>query len=244
MKKNIIGVAAILMISSTASAGALTIPNTFTAGTPAVAADVNTNFSAIKTAVDDNDARINTVTASAATNASDVFTNSRSIGLNSSDINANTTNIAGNATNITALQSAKPGYARAVGGTSVFAGIGLTGTGKAVVTLTMNAPASGFAVVTGRMMATIVHTLNTQNTYVLKISAIAGDVADDYDSSFVHVRAKQPTEIYAKMITATAVIPVVAGANIIYLNAASLVGGTSGQINMAKLTAIYVPNAY
>ncbi|NVJ60656.1 MAG: hypothetical protein HWE27_09700 [Gammaproteobacteria bacterium] len=36
------------------------IPNTFTAGTPARAAEVNANFSAIETAVDDNDARITT----------------------------------------------------------------------------------------------------------------------------------------------------------------------------------------
>jgi len=38
----------------------LTIPNTFTAGTPAVAADVNANFSAVESAVDDNNANITT----------------------------------------------------------------------------------------------------------------------------------------------------------------------------------------
>ncbi len=219
----IITAAAALLISSTAWAGALTIPNTFTAGTPAVAADVNVNFTAAKTAVDDNNTRINTNAASAATN---------------------TTDIAGNATNITALQSAKPGYARAVGGATYATGIPLTATGKAVVTLTMNAPASGFAIVTGQMKATLVHTLNTLNVYGMKISAIAGDVASDYDATFVHVRAKQPTEIYAKLLTATTVIPVVAGANIIYLNAYVPAGSTQGAINQPKLTAIYVPNAY
>lgn len=44
----------------------MTIPNTFTAGTPAVAAQVNANFSAVKTAVDDNDARITTNAAAIA----------------------------------------------------------------------------------------------------------------------------------------------------------------------------------
>jgi len=41
-----------------ASAGDLTIPNTFTSGTPAVAAEVNANFNETETAVDDNNLRI------------------------------------------------------------------------------------------------------------------------------------------------------------------------------------------
>lgn len=46
------------LIWTSAQAGDLTIPNTFQANTPAVAAHVNANFSAIETAVDDNHARI------------------------------------------------------------------------------------------------------------------------------------------------------------------------------------------
>jgi len=42
-------------------ASSVTIPNTFTAGSTAVAADVNANFNALETAVDDNDARISTL---------------------------------------------------------------------------------------------------------------------------------------------------------------------------------------
>ncbi len=38
-------------------AGSYTIPNSFTSGTAAVAAEVNANFSAAKTAIDDNDSR-------------------------------------------------------------------------------------------------------------------------------------------------------------------------------------------
>jgi hypothetical protein len=41
-----------------APAGEVTIPNTFQSGTPAVAAEVNANFSAVESAVDDNDSRI------------------------------------------------------------------------------------------------------------------------------------------------------------------------------------------
>jgi hypothetical protein len=45
---------ALLLVSGIATAAPVTIPNTFTSGTPAVAAEVNANFTAVKTAVDDN----------------------------------------------------------------------------------------------------------------------------------------------------------------------------------------------
>lgn len=51
------------MLSSGAVAGELAVPNVFTAGDPAVAAEVNENFSATATAVDDNDARIEALEA-------------------------------------------------------------------------------------------------------------------------------------------------------------------------------------
>ncbi len=41
-----------------AHAGQATIPNTFSSGAPANAADVNENFSSMKTAIDDNDTRV------------------------------------------------------------------------------------------------------------------------------------------------------------------------------------------
>ena len=47
----------------------LTIPNTFTAGTPAVAADVNANFTAVESAVDDNNTNITTNASGIASNA-------------------------------------------------------------------------------------------------------------------------------------------------------------------------------
>lgn len=43
-----------------ALAAPATIPNTFSSGTAAVAAEVNDNFTALKSAIDDNDSRINT----------------------------------------------------------------------------------------------------------------------------------------------------------------------------------------
>lgn len=50
-----------LSVAMPAAASDLTIPNSFTAGTSAVAAEVNANFTAVETAVDDNDSRITTL---------------------------------------------------------------------------------------------------------------------------------------------------------------------------------------
>lgn len=45
-------------VLSTAHADNLTIPNVFSPNTPAIAAEVNENFAAVESSVDDNDARI------------------------------------------------------------------------------------------------------------------------------------------------------------------------------------------
>ena len=47
------------MLATQVSASSVTIPNSFTAGTAAIAAEVNGNFDAVKSAVDDNDSRLN-----------------------------------------------------------------------------------------------------------------------------------------------------------------------------------------
>ncbi len=49
---------ALLLGSATTTAGTLAIPNAFSANTTAMAAEVNANFTAVKTAVDDNDSRL------------------------------------------------------------------------------------------------------------------------------------------------------------------------------------------
>ena len=54
------------IMSQSLYAGSVSIPNSFTAGEPAVAAEVNANFDAVKTAVDDNDSRIAALEASIA----------------------------------------------------------------------------------------------------------------------------------------------------------------------------------
>jgi len=61
MKRSIISLATLavfLVIGGSAEAGQLTIPNSFSSGATASASQVNANFTAVETAVDDNDTRI------------------------------------------------------------------------------------------------------------------------------------------------------------------------------------------
>ncbi len=55
----------VVVVSVVAFAANVTIPNTFTAGTPAKASEVNANFQAVKTAVDDNQSQITALKARA-----------------------------------------------------------------------------------------------------------------------------------------------------------------------------------
>lgn len=50
-----------LLFSAVGLAAELTIPNTFSAGQPALASEMNANFTAVETAVDDNAARVTTL---------------------------------------------------------------------------------------------------------------------------------------------------------------------------------------
>jgi len=59
----LLSIAGMLFLSQQINATELTVPNTFSSGTPAVAADVNANFDAVKSAVDDNDSRLVAVEA-------------------------------------------------------------------------------------------------------------------------------------------------------------------------------------
>jgi len=74
---------AMSLLTASVYAGQATIPTTFVSGTPAKAGEVNANFNAVKTAIDDNDARITTnatATSQAAKRAVVVDANNQIIG--------------------------------------------------------------------------------------------------------------------------------------------------------------------
>jgi hypothetical protein len=58
------GLLSLAVVATVAFGSSVTLPFTFTAGTTARAADVNANFTAVKTAVDDNNTRITALQAS------------------------------------------------------------------------------------------------------------------------------------------------------------------------------------
>ncbi len=77
-----------------APAGDLTIPNTFQPGTPAVAAEVNDNFTAVETEVDDNDSRIAALEAALAAQASAISTLQSTVASQASTITTLQNNLA------------------------------------------------------------------------------------------------------------------------------------------------------
>jgi Sulfatase-modifying factor enzyme 1 len=83
--------------SGISSASNVTVPNSFTSGTPALAGEVNANFDAVAAGVNDNDSRVTTNTGDIATNASAIGTNAADIADNVTDIGTNTANIGVNA---------------------------------------------------------------------------------------------------------------------------------------------------
>ncbi len=94
MKKLTLACGVFFVLGGTSAwAAPLTIPNAFSANTQAVADEVNANFTATKTAVDDNDSRITTNAASISTNSGNVTTNTSNITANTSDIATNMGNI-------------------------------------------------------------------------------------------------------------------------------------------------------
>jgi len=64
----------LLLTTSFAQAATVVIPNTFVANSPAVAAQVNDNFNAVKTSVNDNDSNIATLMAAVAQLQTDLAT--------------------------------------------------------------------------------------------------------------------------------------------------------------------------
>ena len=92
----------LLIFASQASAGDLSIPNTFVGGETALADEVNANFTAVEVEVDDNDSRIDTNGTAIGTNAGNIGTNAGNISANAGNISANAGNISGNAFDITA----------------------------------------------------------------------------------------------------------------------------------------------
>ncbi len=109
MKNLLISISAAVLLAANGAvtyADSLTVPKTFTAGTKAIAADVNANFAAVAASVNDNDSRITTNTGEISNNTAATAANAAAISTNATNIGNNTTAINNNAAAITANAAA------------------------------------------------------------------------------------------------------------------------------------------
>ena len=143
MKNSLISLSIATVLASSsmlANASSVTIPNTFTSGSSAVAADVNANFDALATSVNDNDSRVtvneSAITANTTTsgnNAAAVTANTTSISnnttaatSNSAGVSTNTSGVATNLSSIGVNNTAINGNAASIGTNSTAIGVNAT----------------------------------------------------------------------------------------------------------------------
>ena len=107
MKTSTIYFISVILIAVVAplQASSLSIPNSFTAGTPAVAAEVNGNFTAVQTAVDDNDTRIAALEAALATLQADLVSANADITSLQSTVTSQSSDIASLQSTVTSQSS-------------------------------------------------------------------------------------------------------------------------------------------
>jgi len=142
-------------ITAFGNAGAeeLTIPNTFSAGSAAVADEVNANFSAVEVSVDDNAADIEALQAARSSIESDVTANTAdidSLGTTVSgmeqQVNANSSNVDYVATLVLGLSAQQAGIDWSSTDNSSRISTSAS-TPTAVSSVTVSAPGPGYAIV-------------------------------------------------------------------------------------------------
>ncbi len=100
-----------ILVPVSTNAGELNIPNKFSSGEKALSSEVNANFNAVKTEVDDNAGKINSLTTMVGTNASGILnleTNQAGASINL-PVSGNPVNFTSTLTNIDSLTVPVPG---------------------------------------------------------------------------------------------------------------------------------------
>lgn len=163
-------------LGTQAWAGEVTIPNSFTPGTPAVAAQVNANFNAVATEVNDNDARItsntnnkqNRVNGSCPTGSS-----IRAIDVNGG-VTCETDDVGGGTSGVTSITTYD----------------GLSGGGTGAVSLSISANGvnntmiANNAVTSGKIQNGTILNADINAAAAIAVSKISGDVGIEYNSTW------------------------------------------------------------
>ena len=199
-------------------AGNVTIPNTFTDGTAAVAAEVNANFSALEAEVDDNDARITA-------NGSGIVANGLDIAANAAAI--------GGMPGISFLESSPPSY--------------VTATNRVLFQQTLTAPTDGFIFAIFSGIAYFNHTPGTAQVMEIWMNT-DGTTADNDGSSFRYFRIPSSWEgnTYFQNASSFRVIPVLAGDTTVYVvgDGSEADNSTTTFFYRCGLTLLFFPNNY
>lgn len=223
LKQFIFGVGTTALLINGVWASDMTIPNSFTADTPAVAAEVNNNFSAAKAAVDDNNARINT---------------------NRADIDGHTVTINNNSDDITALTTRQAAAASVTNGAIVDVAVTMTN----IDSLTVAAPGPGFIIFNSTGLMGLRAHNNGQRDDLGCYLADAIDTSAS-PSSFLTLPGGLPTTnpgTYAATMSISRTVSVLAARNVtVYLNCrlTNGGGGLDAFVQNYEINAIYVPNS-
>jgi len=125
--------------------------------------------------------------------------------------------------------------------------VDLTGTGKVFTSVTLNAPTSGYALVTAVGIAFVTHTLGTFDNVIMKVSRTSGDVGTpSFATALVRVPDDWPssTQRYCETFTITHMFPVSAGNNTFYLNGYESSGTGNDDILAPRIMAVFIPSLY
>lgn len=123
----------------------------------------------------------------------------------------------------------------------------LTASGQSFTSVTLNAPAAGFAVVYAHADVFITHTSGTFDNVILKVSRTSGDITSpSYGTTLVRIPAAWPTAATSDIvhgISITAVFTVTAGNNTFHLNGYRSSGASSSLLK-PEIAVIFVPTRY
>jgi len=233
----------ILIFTSTcAVAGSVTGLTTFSANTTARASEVNDNFTAVKSAVDDNDSRINTNTSDISTNASDIGANASDISTNVSNISGNTADITTNASAISTLQANSAGVKTAEAG----GGVQITNSYAEYMSLSVTVPAAGNIIVFASGSVYLNVASASAQLIRVKVSDTSADVSETPGIQFIrspNVSATGAANVYPYSIVKVFNVSA-SGTHTYYLNMWHQIGSATAtaQTDDMTLTALYVPN--
>jgi hypothetical protein len=139
----------------------------------------------------------------------------------------------------------EPGVAQAKGDPNTLQP--LTSSGQAMISVTLNAPAAGYALVLGSLKVFILHTLGTMDNVIAKLSTASGDITTPSSpTGLVRVPSSWPTgaDYFVAPICVAYVFPVNAGSTTFYLNVYESSSTGNDAISTPNISVVYLPTAY